>query len=592
MTEATEWKYAFNDLDKYEAGKEIKYTVTEDVVKGYSTEYDGNDIINSYTPGETSRTVTKIWDDSNNQDGIRPEEIRVQLTANGENRGEEVVLNKENNWTYTWSGLPEKSEGKTIEYKVKEVGETAGYTTSYSEDTFTITNSHETEKVNIPVEKVWKDNDNEHQVRPEFITVRLMKDGEEYKTVRLDDNNNWKYEFKELDKYEEGRAIEYTIREDGVKGYITEIEGYTITNREIVGRLEITKVSKGERTPEDTEFIVTGPDGYRKEIRYSEFKDGKYTLEGLKLGEYRVVESQGEIDGYVLRVEGNDTVVEIREESTTKAIEIENNYTETKTMINKLEATTSKPLAGAKLQIIDAQGKVIEEFISQEEAHTVTRLKAGAVYKLHEVTAPEGYEVAEDVEFTIKENGEVTYVTMIDRKKEEEPNKKVTELIINKVDQDMKALRGAGFELDRVVNGEEEFIEEQIGGPRFEFKGLEDGVYRIYEIEVPEGYEGLETYFEIEIREGKIYYEGGEETSFTVVNTNDGTTPYVLGDEFENDDFEFEVLGDEEDYTKPNKTVKTSDDQEMGSYIGLSVTSLALLFFLRKKRELKPMSLS
>ena len=44
-------------------------------------------------------------------------------------------------------------------------------------------------------------------------------------------------------------------------------------------------------------------------------------MEGLKLGEYRVVESQGEIDGYVLRVEGNDTVVEIREESTTKAIE-------------------------------------------------------------------------------------------------------------------------------------------------------------------------------------------------------------------------------------------------------------------------------
>ena len=60
MTEATEWKYAFNDLDKYEAGEEIQYTVTEDVVKGYSTEYDGNDIINSYTPGERSRTVTKI----------------------------------------------------------------------------------------------------------------------------------------------------------------------------------------------------------------------------------------------------------------------------------------------------------------------------------------------------------------------------------------------------------------------------------------------------------------------------------------------------------------------------------------------------
>ena len=168
----------------------------------------------------------------------------------------------------------------------------------------------------------------------------------------------------------------------------------------------------------------------------------------------------------------------------------------------------------------------------------------------------------------------------------EEPTEGAT-LIINKADQDNKALMGAAFKVVKEESGKEIFIEEQEEGPRFEFKGLEDGVYRIYETVAPEGYEGLETYFEIEIREGKIYYEGGEETSFTVVNTNDGTTPYVLGDEFENDDFKFEVLGDEEDYTKPNKTVKTSDDQEMGSYIGLSVTSLALLFFLRKKREFK-----
>ena len=176
----------------------------------------------------------------------------------------------------------------------------------------------------------------------------------------------------------------------------------------------------------------------------------------------------------------------------------------------------------------------------------------------------------------------------------EEPTEGAT-LIINKADQDNKALMGAAFKVVKEESGKEIFIEEQEEGPRFEFKGLEDGVYRIYETVAPEGYEGLETYFEIEIREGKIYYEGGEETSFTIYNTNDGTTPYVLGAEYENieEELEFEdnVLGDEIDTTIKktkaiNKRVKTSDEAIIAPYIILALCSVGLYAYVSRKKRI------
>lgn len=174
----------------------------------------------------------------------------------------------------------------------------------------------------------------------------------------------------------------------------------------------------------------------------------------------------------------------------------------------------------------------------------------------------------------------------------EEPKQPVVDgnvhLIIYKTDQDKKLLTGAAFELDKVIDGEEIFVDEKTNGPKFEFENLDDGVYRIYETMVPEGYEGLDIYFEIEIRNGKIYYNDVEELSFIVVNTNDGTTPYVLGEEVDNPGFEDFVLGDEVDTTKNNgshkvvKTVKTFDNQNINIYIGTSFLSLVVIILVRK----------
>ena len=108
--------------------------MTEDVVPEYTTEISGTTIINKYQPGKTSISVIKAWEDGNNQDGLRPTDIKVQLYADGSKQGEEVTLNAGNQWSYTWSGLDEMKSGQKISYTVKEAGKVTGYDTVISGD--------------------------------------------------------------------------------------------------------------------------------------------------------------------------------------------------------------------------------------------------------------------------------------------------------------------------------------------------------------------------------------------------------------------------------------------------------------------------
>ncbi|WP_298822335.1 Cna B-type domain-containing protein [uncultured Streptococcus sp.] len=149
------WKYSFTNLPEFENGQKISYTVTEDQVKDYSTTVDGYNLTNSYTPAKTSVSVTKAWNDNNNQDGSRPNEVKVQLYANGEKSGNEVTLNAANKWTHTWTELAEKSNKKTVQYSVKEVGTVKGYTSSVNgkNGNFTVTNTHTPSTPNVPTNK-------------------------------------------------------------------------------------------------------------------------------------------------------------------------------------------------------------------------------------------------------------------------------------------------------------------------------------------------------------------------------------------------------------------------------------------------------
>ncbi|MCI8268965.1 MAG: Cna B-type domain-containing protein [Lachnospiraceae bacterium] len=144
--EEDKWGWSFDEIPKTgEDGNVISYTVEEVPVFGYETEIkesgNGFSIINTYVPEKTSRTVRKIWSDSDNQKGRRPVSIHVQLMADGMAEGNAVMLSEENQWSYTWENLLQKSGDKDINYTVVELETLEGYATTYSEDTFTITNT-------------------------------------------------------------------------------------------------------------------------------------------------------------------------------------------------------------------------------------------------------------------------------------------------------------------------------------------------------------------------------------------------------------------------------------------------------------------
>ena len=138
------WSWTFTDLPKYENGVEIIYTITEDSVKDYTTTVDGYNVTNTHKPGKVSVPVTKAWNDGNNQDGIRPEAIKVHLYADGKDTGKELELTKENNWSGVFTDLDEKAAGKKIEYTIKE-DKVDGYTSEITGDAKTgyiVTNTH------------------------------------------------------------------------------------------------------------------------------------------------------------------------------------------------------------------------------------------------------------------------------------------------------------------------------------------------------------------------------------------------------------------------------------------------------------------
>ena len=252
LNTANEWKNTWNNLPKYENGTEVKYTVEEvSIPEGYTLSYNtetaGKTIItNSYTPEETSYRVEKVWNDNNNQDGKRPENIKVQLKVNGNNEGEAVTLDKSNNWNYTWSNLPKYNNGVKLVYSVEEVSVPEGYTVAYDTNALgktTITNTHEIEKTERAVEKVWDDNNNQDGKQPESIQVQLKAgDNNVGDEITLNASNNWKYTWKNLDKYSNGEEINYTIKEiSKINGYDTKYEStvkdevttYVITNTHI-----------------------------------------------------------------------------------------------------------------------------------------------------------------------------------------------------------------------------------------------------------------------------------------------------------------------------------------------------------------------
>ena len=153
----------------------------------------------------------------------------------------------------------------------------------------------------------------------------------------------------------------------------------------------------------------------------------------------------------------------------------------TEVTVSKTDVTQEKQLSGAKLQILDKDGNVIDEWTTDGKPHPVTKtMEAGVSYTLHEVEPPKGYRKAEDIKFTVNDNGKATNVVMKDAP---------TKASILKTDESGKALAGATL----VIKDSEGNIvgkEWTSDGKAHEITGLltVGETYTLSEVSAPSGY--------------------------------------------------------------------------------------------------------
>ena len=202
---------------------------------------------------------------------------------------------------------------------------------------------------------------------------------------------------------EDGEVIEITTEN---KPITVEISKRDVYGNELVGAEMVLENADGEKvdkwTSDGTNHIVSklgageyvlkeiaAPDGYiiATDIKFNVDVYGNVTVEN--------VDSTAVSDnGYPLIVMVDDT---------------------TKVRISKRDITTGEELPGATLQIIDEDGNVVEEWVSTDEAHFIEgKLIAGKEYTLRETIAPDGYEIANEIKFTVNADGSVTEVVMYD----------------------------------------------------------------------------------------------------------------------------------------------------------------------------------
>lgn len=235
LSEKNNWSYTWEGLPTMENNEDIIYAVDEvEIPAGYEKEVTNKEtkfiITNTHVPDVTKISVEKVWNDNNDQDGIRPTTIKVQLYADGKASGRTVELSENNNWKYTWKDLDKQKDGEDIVYTVDEVEVPDGYikTVTSKGTAFTITNTHTPETTAVKVTKIWKDSNDKYQKRPGSIEVQLYKSvagkidavGD---PVELSENNGWKYTWSNLAKQEKGVTIIYSVDEVEVP------EGYSKT---------------------------------------------------------------------------------------------------------------------------------------------------------------------------------------------------------------------------------------------------------------------------------------------------------------------------------------------------------------------------
>ena len=316
-TDDNTWVASFTNLPQYEAGKEITYSIKEvDVPAGYEASVTGQVVTNTYNPETVVLSGTKVWKDNNNQDGKRTTSVKVQILKNDKEVVQEIEVSEKTGWKFESKKLPKYENGKEIKYTVKETAMTEykATITTDKDGKYTITNEYTPEKIAVSGQKTWIDNNDQDRIRPASITVALLANGKETGKIAIATaETGWKYEFTELDRYQNGKAIEYTVKEVGVPtGYTATETGMNVTNTHTPEKTSV----KGKKIWKDED----NKDGIRPaSITVKLLADGKET------GQTATV---SETSGWTYEFTGLDRYQEGKEIAyTVEEVNVPNGYT-------------------------------------------------------------------------------------------------------------------------------------------------------------------------------------------------------------------------------------------------------------------------
>ena len=281
LSSKNSWTYTWNDLPKQINGDYVTYSVVE------TTELSGFDspsvtsntttnftVTNTYSDESvennlTDVTATTVWNDSNNQDGFRPETVTFTLTAKSGDTTvwsdtQTVDVAQDGSCNYTWNDLLKEYKGTTLTYTLT-ASDATGYTKNIDKEGygFTVNYSHTPMQTHFVIDKQWVDGTIENYT----VEVSVSNGSKVVGTYELNKANGWMVDTSDSDineyfpAYSNGELITYTISETNVPdGYsasytakgVEDTAAATITSDIVTSGLEFTVTNT--YTPGETNF--------------------------------------------------------------------------------------------------------------------------------------------------------------------------------------------------------------------------------------------------------------------------------------------------------------------------------------------------
>ena len=233
-----------------------------------------------------------------------------------------------------------------------------------------------------------------------------------------------------------------------------------------------------------------------------------HKINGLEEGKTYILHEEVAPDGYVKATDVEFTVTNKKENQHEKLV---NKIVK----VSKVDLTNEKEIEGAELEITDEEGNIIEKWTSTKEAHVVNGLEEGKTYILREENAPYGYEIAENITFTVSTDKEMQVIVIKDM-----PILKNIKII--KVDAETKEIIKDKFTFAIYENQECTSLIKEIESNKEEgtaiFEELRFGTYFIKEIKAPKGYELSDKIVKVEINDKGIFIDNelAEESNNTI----------------------------------------------------------------------------